>query len=159
VLHPYREFYTLFGTDYDAENNASLVMKISGGNHSFLFSGDIEEEAEHDITHLGGWLKSDVIKIPHHGSRTSADTVFLKRIQPSVAVISAGRDNAFGHPSQEVLERLKGMEILRTDRNGAIQIMETDSGLEIKTYDNFILKKTRHPKEEWNNIKKLFTTW
>ncbi len=159
VLHPYREFYTLFGSDYDAENNASLVMKITGRNHSFLFSGDIEEEAEHDITYLGRWLKSDILKIPHHGSRTSANAAFLKGVQPSVAVISAGRDNAFGHPSQEVLERLKEKIILRTDRNGAIQIRESHDGLNIKTYEDYKLKKIRHPKEEWENIKKLFTTW
>jgi competence protein ComEC len=159
VLHPYREFYTLFGSDYDAENNASLVMKLSGRNYSFLFSGDIEEEAEHDITHLGRWLKSDILKIPHHGSRTSADAAFLKSVAPAVAVISAGRDNAFGHPSQEVLERLREKRILRTDKKGAIQIIEGHNGLRMKTYDDYKLKKTRHPIEEWKNIKKLFTTW
>ncbi|UCE79638.1 MAG: DNA internalization-related competence protein ComEC/Rec2 [Nitrospiraceae bacterium] len=159
VLHPYREFYTLFGADYDAENNASLVLKLSGMNRSFLFSGDIEEEAEHDITYLDRWVKSDILKIPHHGSSTSADAAFLKSVAPSVVVISAGRGNAFGHPSQEVLERLKGKRILRTDRSGAIQISDGHNGLKMKTYDDYKLKKTRHPKEEWKNIKKLFTTW
>lgn len=159
VLHPYREFYTLLGTDYDAENNASLVMKISGRNYSFLFSGDIEEEAEHDITHLGTWLISDILKTPHHGSSTSAGVAFLKSVAPSVAVISAGRDNAFGHPTKEVLARLKGRAILRTDRDGAIKITEKSTGLQIKTYHDFVLKKTRNPREEWKNIKKLFTTW
>jgi competence protein ComEC len=72
VLHPYAEFYTMQGNEYNAANNDSLVLKIEGDHASFLFTGDIEEEAEENILHLGKWIKSDVIKVPHHGGKTSA---------------------------------------------------------------------------------------
>ncbi|MDP1758977.1 MAG: ComEC/Rec2 family competence protein, partial [Thermodesulfovibrionales bacterium] len=67
VFHPYREFYTMNGDSDNGGNDSSLVLKIEGRNKSFLFTGDIEEEAEEDIIHLGKWLKSDVVKVPHHG--------------------------------------------------------------------------------------------
>jgi len=77
---------------------------------SFL-RGDVEEEAEDDLAHLGKWLRSDVLKVPHHGGRTSVSRGLLSGISPSIAVISAGRNNAFGHPSLEMLQALSGISI------------------------------------------------
>jgi len=159
VLHPYQGFHTLYGSEYDEENNSSLVLKVSGRNSSFLFAGDIEQEAEEDMLHLGRALRSDVIKIPHHGSKTSTDESFLYEVSPSVAVISVGRDNPFGHPREEVLERLKGRNVLRTDLDGVIKITETEAGLEIKKYKDFVLGKADGFEMEFGNIKKLFHTW
>lgn len=159
VFHPYREFYTRDGNDYEEENNSSLVLSIKGRKKTFLFAGDTGEEAEQDISHLGKWLCADVIKIPHHGSRTSAGPGFLSKVSPSVAVISVGRGNSFGHPSPDVLERLSGVRVLRTDRDGAVKITETEMGLDIKTYNDFVLEKADGPAAEWRNVGRLFSKW
>lgn len=159
VLHPYKEFYSTEGNEYGDENSSSLVLKVSGKRKSFLFCGDVGEEAETEIADLGTWTKSDVIKIPHHGSRTSADEGFLQGVSPSLAVISVGRDNPFGHPDPEVLDKLSGVRVLRTDRDGAIKITEGTDGLEIKTYRDFMLRKADGLRTELENIRKLFSRW
>ncbi len=159
VLHPYREFYTMSGDEYTEDNNSSLVLRIEGGKRSFLFSGDIEEEAEEDIANLSRWLKSDVIKIPHHGSRTSSSQEFLNAVSSRIAVISAGRNNAFGHPHEEVLEYLKNAQVYRTDTDGAIKISEHNGQLEVKTYKDFQFSEARDIKGELKNIKRLFVVW
>jgi competence protein ComEC len=159
VLHPYREFYTLSEDSYSEENSSSLVLKVTGAKKSFLLAGDIEEEAEEDIAHLKKWLSSDITKIPHHGSRTSAQDDFLAEVSPSIAVISVGRDNSFGHPSQEVLDKLEGKSILRTDRDGAVKIVEKREGLFVKTCREFMFRKADNFGIERGNIKKLFSIW
>jgi competence protein ComEC len=159
VLHPYPEFYSSGGSEYGEENDSSLVLRIAGRKSSFLFGGDVEEEAEEDISHLGRWCRADVLKIPHHGSRTSAHEAFLSAVSPGIAVVSVGRENSFGHPAPEVLERLSGMKVFRTDRDGAVRITETDSGLTVKTFRDFALQTATGPKTEWQNIERLFSTW
>ena len=106
-------------------NDASIVLRLDHGYTSFLFTGDAETGSESRM--LAQDLQADVLKIGHHGSRTSTSEAFLSRVNPSVAVISVGRDNRFGHPHREVLERLadRGIHVLRTDEMGTI-IMATD---------------------------------
>jgi competence protein ComEC len=159
VFHPYPEFYTMYGNENVEADNDSLVLKIEGKNESFLFTGDIEEEAEENILHLGRWLKSDVIKVPHHGGKTSSYEPFFEAVSPDVAIISVGHDNAFGHPHQEMLNALQGVRTFRTDIDGAVKITESEKGLEVKTYEDFTLKKTRSFKNEIKNIMRLFTIW
>ncbi|MCG2710291.1 MAG: DNA internalization-related competence protein ComEC/Rec2, partial [Thermodesulfovibrionales bacterium] len=159
ALHPYREFYTMNGGSDNGGNNSSLVLRIEGRKKTFLFTGDIEEEAQEDIIHLGKWLKSDVVKVPHHGGRTSAYKPFYDVASPEIAVISAGRDNAFGHPHQDTLEMLEGAKIYRTDMNGAVKITEKDGRLEVKTYRDFRFSKTKTFAGEMKNIKRLFMVW
>ena len=159
VLHPYPEFYSSGGREYDAANNDSLVFRIESGGRSFLFTGDVEKEAEEDILHLGKWLKSDVLKTPHHGGKTSADEVFFRAVSPDVAVISVGRDNSFGHPHQETLDALEGAAIYRTDIDGAIKIKAAEKGLEIKTYKDFMIEKAGSFSDEIKNLRKLCKTW
>ncbi len=159
VLHPYPEFYSSGGREYDAANNDSLVFRIESGGRSFLFTGDVEKEAEEDILHLGKWLKSDVLKTPHHGGKTSADEAFFRTVSPDVAVISVGRDNSFGHPHQETLAALEGAGIYRTDTDGAIKIKAAEKGLEIKTYKDFTIEKAGSFSDEINNFRKLCKTW
>ncbi len=159
VLHPYGGFTAIASDAYEEDNNASLVLRISGKRHAFLFAGDVEEEAEDDLVHLGKWLRSDVVKIPHHGGRTSVHEGLLSAISPSLAVISAGRDNAFGHPSQEMLQLLSSMKLFRTDQHGAVKIVETDDGLNVKTYDDITLAKADTVTGEMKNIRRLFTHW
>ncbi|MFZ2197763.1 MAG: MBL fold metallo-hydrolase, partial [Thermodesulfovibrionales bacterium] len=159
VLHPYKEFYTHSEDSYSEENSSSLVLKIAGEKKSFLLAGDIEEEAEEDIAHLKKWLSSDVIKVPHHGSRTSVQDDFLREVSPSVAVISAGRDNAFGHPSQEVLDKFEGKNVLRTDQDGAVRIVEKGEDLIVKTCREFMFQRAVNFGMERDNIRKLFSVW
>ncbi|MDP2278351.1 MAG: MBL fold metallo-hydrolase, partial [Nitrospirota bacterium] len=159
VLHPYKEFYTMNGDSDDGGNNSSLVLKIEGRKKTFLFTGDIEEEAEEDIIHLGKWLKSDVLKVPHHGGRASAYKPFYDAASPEIAVISAGRDSSFGHPHQETLDMLEGAKIYRTDMNGAVKITEKDGRLEVKTYRGYRFSKTKNLAGEIKNIERLFRVW
>ena len=159
VLHPYKGFFTFSDNEAAAENNDSLVVKITGRNKSFLFTGDIAEEAEEDLVHLGKWLKSDVLKVSHHGSRTSSSGDFLYTAAPEIGVISVGRDNTYGHPHKETLERLQGIKVYRTDREGAVKVTETPGGLAVKTYRDFPLERTRSVGGELRNIKRLFIEW
>lgn len=103
-------------------NNASLVIFTELGGHRWLFTGDLEGEGEVELISKYPDLAVDVLKVGHHGSRTSSSSVFLDRITPDVAIISVGRNNRFGHPHEEVLERLeeRNIAIFRTDIHGAI---------------------------------------
>ncbi len=114
-------------------NNTSVVVKLSYGETSWLFTGDLEQEGEADVVSLfGPFLKADVLKVGHHGSKTSSTDQFLQHVRPKYAVISAGRNNKFNHPSESVVQRLQEIdaEVLRTDEEGAI-VFESD-GKEIE---------------------------
>jgi len=116
---------TVFGSKPEAANDESFVVKLLYRDHSMLFTGDIEEKAEDRILALGADLRSDILKVPHHGSRTSSSTGFLLAIQPKLAVISAGRENKFGHPHQDVLKRYEsfGIPIRSTVNEGTISLV------------------------------------
>lgn len=104
-----------------------VVARLVYRNNSFLLTGDMEENLENYLLGFGGSLKSDVLKVGHHGSRTSTSESFLGWVNPSLAVISVGRGNKYGHPHKEVTERLAGFGIptLRTDEKGTI-VLESD---------------------------------
>jgi competence protein ComEC len=159
VFHPYPEFYSLYGNEYTAENNDSLVLKFIVHRKSFLFTGDIEEEAEEDITHLGTWLQSNVLKVPHHGSKSSAYEPFIHTVSPAGAVISVGRDNPFGHPHHETLSAYQRTRIFRTDIDGAVKIQTSPNGLACKTHREFQFQNARSFTDELKNIERLFETW
>ncbi len=120
--------------DYEDINNYSAVVKITYGQNSFLFAGDAQELSELEMVRAGYDLKADVLKVGHHGSHTSCSTVFLAKVQPKYAVISVGKENSYGHPSQETLDKLcqYGTKVYRTDRSGTI-IAESD-GKNINIY-------------------------
>jgi competence protein ComEC len=106
----------------EGANNASVVLLVRYGRTTFLLTGDAEAPEEADILTAYPDLKCDVIKAGHHGSRTSSTAPFIAAARPSIAIISVGKRNIYGHPSQEVIERLhaSGATIYRTDRDGAI---------------------------------------
>ena len=108
--------------DYENINDMSIVAKVVYGDTSFMFTGDIEWDAEHDLIDADADLSADVLKVPHHGSDTSSSYVFLRAVMPSYAVISVGKGNAYGHPVEDTLSRLKdvGAEVIRTDELGTI---------------------------------------
>lgn len=156
ALHPYKGFYTV-NSD---ENDDSLIVKIEGRKNAFLFTGDAGIEAEENAAHLGGHLKSAVLKVPHHGSRTAASELFFHTVSPEYAVISAGKKNLYGHPHQKTLDMLGKVRIFRTDKDGAVGIRELPDGrLEIKLYKYFQLKEAKTAAEELSNVKKLFLVW
>lgn len=118
--------------NYDDLNNFSIVIKLEYGNISFLFTGDAEEVSEREMLSKSFDLSADVLKIGHHGSSSSTSPDFLKKVSPKYAVISAGKGNDYGHPSSEVMNRLKNANIpvYRTDENGTIVC--TSDGKSIK---------------------------
>lgn len=113
--------------DNSAPNNTSIVLRVAYGNTSFLFAGDAERVVEQAILDKGMDVQSTVLKIGHHGSNTSTSQVWLRQIMPEYAVISVGKDNDYGYPTEEVLSRLRDAEIktYRTDMQGDI-IMVSD---------------------------------
>ena len=110
-----------------SEHDGMLVSRLVYKNNSFLLTGDMEDNLENFLISFGDNVKSDVLKIGHHGSNTSASEKFLGLVNPELAVISAGKNNKYGHPHQEVTNRLAGFEIptLRTDEKGTI-VIESD---------------------------------
>lgn len=115
-------------------NNSSIVMKLSYGDTSFLFTGDAERAEEADIINAGYDLSADVLKVGHHGSDTSTSYVFLREIMPKYAVISVGKNNN-GHPSEAVLSRLNDADtiVYRTDIIGDIIAASDGSNITITT--------------------------
>ena len=124
VLNPPEVLFE--GTSHDVDNNG-VVLRLTWGKVSFLFTADIREEVEFELIGRRANLKSTVLKVAHHGSKTSTSPHFLAVVDPEVAVISVGADNTFGHPSPEVLERLIDRldedNVYRTDEDGTIEFI------------------------------------
>ena len=122
----------------DSDNNNSIVLKVTHGENSFLFTGDAEIEEENDLIYAGAELESTVLKIAHHGSASSNSNEWLNAVNPAAAIISCGMNNEYGHPTVEVLDRLKerGIQIFRTDLQGDITIYEQDGKLVYETGKN-----------------------
>ena len=124
VLNPPGQFFE--GTSADVDNNG-VVLKLSWGEISFLLTADIRWDGEFELIKQRANLKSTVLKVAHHGSKTSATPQFLAVVDPEVAVISVGANNTFGHPSPEVVERLKGRlgedNVYLTSQNGTIEFI------------------------------------
>ena len=120
ILYP---FENLEGKVYKDSNNTSIISKLIFDENSFLFTGDIYQSAEKEILDRGVEVNSDVLKVSHHGSKTSTSEEFLKEVSPQIAVISVGKENSYGHPHQEVLERLEkfGIKIF-SDGNKSMPI-------------------------------------
>lgn len=116
--------------DKDNLNLSSIVLKVQYGNNSFLFMGDAEEENEKTID----WPKVDVLKVGHHGSNTSTSEDFLNQVSPKYAVISAGENNSYGLPKQEIIDRLQKIntKIYRTDKDGTIKMSSDGNEITIE---------------------------
>lgn len=120
-------------SDYGNDlNNWSIVLRMTFGNTSFLFTGDAEDKAEEDILSSGATLTADVMKIGHHGSHSSTTQKFLDTVKPTSAVIMCGTGNSYEHPHQETLDKLtaNGVSLYRTDKQGTI--IATSDGKTIK---------------------------
>ena len=118
-----------------SRNDQSLVLRARYGEHSFLLTDDIEERAELHLVERNLLPGDAVLKVAHHGSKTSSHAPFLERVQPVFAIISAGFRNPFGHPHPSVLKRIEdsGARILRTDQEGAISVSTDGRRLSLET--------------------------
>jgi competence protein ComEC len=137
ILYPTGDFLekTLY-TKRRNKNDNSLVMKVSYGEHAFLFPGDIMAMGERAlVADAGENLKSTVLVSPHHGSASSSTQLLLEQVKPEIVVVSCGWKNRFKFPDKSVLQRYKSLEteVLRTDLNGAIQICTDGQEIKIRT--------------------------
>jgi competence protein ComEC len=130
--------------DYSAgtapKNNDSLVLRVRYGRHAFLLPGDVERQIEWGMLGAGESPRADVLKVGHHGSRTSSTEEFLSAVSPMFAIVSAGLENSYGHPNREVVERLErhGAVVLRTDLDGLVTVRSDGRRLAVFTDGGFL---------------------
>lgn len=131
----YKELKVFFFPPIEQDSNSSVVTKIVLGNFGMLFTGDASYESEREYIKRYN-VKATILKVGHHGSSTATSDEFLENIDPKVAVISVGKNNMFGHPSEDVLQRLKKkkIKVFRTDLSGTIKIIKTKNQLLISPY-------------------------
>ncbi|MFQ5802878.1 MAG: DNA internalization-related competence protein ComEC/Rec2 [Candidatus Methylomirabilales bacterium] len=137
ALHPPRPFLHPRKKHRSAVvNNNSLVLRVDHPEVRLLLTGDIEREGEASLLDTAVVLQADLLKVPHHGSRGSSSTSFLRQVRPRWAVIQAGDRNPFGHPHPETLKRyaVQGVQVFRTDRDGAITFAFRNGAVAIRSY-------------------------
>ncbi len=134
ILHPFEE---LKDTSPNDTNKTSVVAKLLFSETSFLFTGDIYSSQEKDLIASGVDLDSDVLKLAHHGSKTSSSDEFISAVSPEMAVVQIGKDNSYGHPHSQVLQRLTEhyITLLRTDINGDITMISDGNHLKVISPD------------------------
>ena len=114
-------------------NDAGVVLRLQHGEVAFLLAADLEAAGELALARAAWDLRAAVLKVAHHGSQTSSTDLLLRRVQPSVALISVGATNGYGHPTPEVLQRLQDVLVLRTDEAGAITLRSNGMDLRYST--------------------------
>ena len=119
--------------EYDNENDNSNVIYTELGGYKFMFMGDAGIEKEKDILDKYSISNIDVLKVGHHGSKTSSSKEFINEIDPKYNIISVGKNNRYGHPNKEVLENLENSKIYRTDQDGSIMFKIKKYKLQIET--------------------------
>ena len=119
-------------------NNESVVLRLTYGAVAILLAGDIEAPAETELVGSGVDLRADVLKVPHHGSKTSSTQLFLERVRPRFAVISVGEDSPFGHPDGDVLRRLlePGTQVFQTGQAGTTTVETDGKAVRVSTFQN-----------------------
>jgi competence protein ComEC len=133
ILHPYGPFLYKHDQSGHEVNNSSIVMKIQYANTAFLLTGDMETDAEQHLFKYNSFLNTNVLKVGHHGSKTSTDEEFLSYIRPEYSIISVGRFNKFFHPSRQTVNRLIANQAhpLRTDHFGGLVFQSNGQKVEL----------------------------
>lgn len=127
------KLYSLNNKDYGNENDNSSVIYTKLNNHKFLFMGDAGVGVEEDLIEKYNLQDIDVLKVGHHGSKTSSGKEFIDEIKPKYSIISVGKNNRYGHPNKEVLNNLSDSKIYRTDQNGSVMFKIKNNKLKIET--------------------------
>jgi len=122
ILFP---FVSLEGVKFTNTNDSSIVMEFVSNNSKIMLTGDAEVKTEYQLVNSSLNLKSQILQVGHHGSKSSTSQEFLAAVNPEIAVIQVGADNRYGHPVQEILDRLKSVsnKIFRTDEDGDIEFL------------------------------------
>jgi competence protein ComEC len=117
-------------------NNDGLVLRIRYGEKTVLFMADVEKQTESALLRQSADLRSDIVKVAHHGSRTSSTVAFVAATHPSLAIISVGRTSIFGHPHKEVVERWRasGAEVMTTGQRGTISLTSAGRALSVSSF-------------------------
>lgn len=152
-------------SSYSSLNDYSVVLRIVYDDRSFLFMGDAEVLSEEEILDNKFDVRSDVIKVGHHGSNTSSGSRFLNKVMPSYAVISVGVDNKYYHPHPSILKKYEklGSKIYRTDEEGDIILISDGNGIEVKSKGEILDSETKFDntsklEEEFNNLELVSIT-
>lgn len=119
--------------EYDNDNDNSSVIYLNYNNYKFLFMGDASTTREKDILEKYNLNNIDVLKIGHHGSKTSSSKTFIDKISPKYSIISVGKNNRYGHPNDSVLNNLEDSKIFRTDQDGSVMFKIKNNKLQIAT--------------------------
>ena len=125
--------YFLQTKEYDNENDNSNVIYSELNVYKFMFMGDAGIDKEKDILDKYNLSNVDVLKVGHHGSKTSSSKEFIDEINPKYGIISVGKNNRYGHPNKEILNNLENSKIYRTDQDGSIMFKIKNDKLEIET--------------------------
>lgn len=143
VLHPERTFLQRSKKAYAAENDRSLVISLTLAGRTLLFPGDIHREGEQALLRNCPDLSCDLLKVPHHGSKTSSSDDLVAALHPAVAVFTVGEGNPYRHPAEEVVERYKGIgaALYRTDRHGAVMVRIEPAGLAAQAWSELELRR------------------
>jgi len=151
ALHPPREPPEREGL---STNGLSLVLQMSYGKIDFLFTGDIGANVERDLCEEYPDLESEVLKVPHHGSGRSSSMELLDAVRPQMAVVQVGRNNSFGHPNKETLERYESVKcrLLRTDMDGAITVTSNGKTFRCRTEADSRFNAERELIEVWGAL-------
>ena len=128
------KLYFLQTKEFDNENDNSNVIYTELNGYKFMFMGDASNTIEYEILNEYNLPDIDVLKVGHHGSKTSSGKVFIDGINPKYSIISVGKNNRYGHPNKEVLNNLDGSKIYRTDQDGSIMFKIKKNKLRIATY-------------------------
>ena len=127
------KLYFLNNKDYGNENDNSSVIYTELNNYKFLFMGDAGIEVEEDLIEKYNLQDIDVLKVGHHGSKTSSSKEFIDEVNPKYSIISVGKNNRYGHPNREVLDNLEDSKVYRTDEDGTIMFKIKNNKLEVET--------------------------
>jgi len=127
------KLYFLNNKDYGDENDNSSVIYTELNNYKFLFMGDVGVEVEEDLIEKYNLKDIDVLKVGHHGSKTSSSKEFIDEVEPKYSIISVGKNNRYGHPNDSVLNSLANSKIYRTDQDGSIIFKIKNNKLTVET--------------------------
>ena len=127
------KLYFLNTKEYDNENDNSNVIYTELNGYKFMFMGDASTTTEKEILNKYNLSDIDILKVGHHGSKTSSGKEFIDEINPKYSIISVGKNNRYGHPNKEVLDNLNKSKIYRTDQDGSIMFKIRNNKLQVET--------------------------